>query len=236
MSSSPPHDPPSEPADDVRDEPERDAEQEPTPAGELPAGAEDAPVSLSGKAPKPGATRPPPTRAGATQGPPSVIQILASRTGVAPQVLLRDEDSAHGVSPVLQGSADGSQPVPARGGSYQLLGEIARGGMGVVLKGHDGDLGRDVAMKVLLEKHAGNPAIVQRFVEEAQIGGQLQYPGIVPVYGLGLMEDERPYFTMKLVKGRTLAAAARVPSAASRQRAREPGPGSSAEVRGPTRP
>ena len=46
---------------------------------------------------------------------------------------------------------------------------------------------------------------MQRFVEEAQIGGQLQHPGIVPVYELGLMADERPYFTMKLVKGRTLA-------------------------------
>src|SRR6185369_4252060 len=48
--------------------------------------------------------------------------------------------------------------------------------------------------------------VVQRFVEEAQIGGQLQHPGIVPVYELGLMADDRPYFTMKLVKGRTLAA------------------------------
>ena len=47
---------------------------------------------------------------------------------------------------------------------------------------------------------------MERFIEEAQIGGQLQHPGIVPVYELGLMADLRPYFTMKLVKGRTLAA------------------------------
>ncbi len=53
---------------------------------------------------------------------------------------------------------------------------------------------------------AKNPAVVARFVEEAQIGGQLQHPGIVPVYELGLMADEAPYFTMKLVKGRTLSA------------------------------
>jgi len=78
--------------------------------------------------------------------------------------------------------------------------------MGVILKGHDTDLGRDVALKVLDARLAGDPAVVQRFVEEAQIGGQLQHPGIVPVYELGLMADERPYFTMKLVKGRTLAA------------------------------
>ena len=50
------------------------------------------------------------------------------------------------------------------------------------------------------------PELLRRFVEEAQIGGQLQHPGIVPVYELGAFADRRPYFTMKLVKGRTLAA------------------------------
>ena len=53
--------------------------------------------------------------------------------------------------------------------------------------------------------HRDNPDLVRRFVEEAQIGGQLQHPGIVPVYELGTFADRRPYFTMKLVKGRTLA-------------------------------
>ena len=77
--------------------------------------------------------------------------------------------------------------------------------MGVVLKGHDEDLGRDIAVKVLHKELAERAEALQRFVEEAQIGGQLQHPGIVPVYELGLMADERPYFTMKLVKGRTLA-------------------------------
>ncbi len=46
---------------------------------------------------------------------------------------------------------------------------------------------------------------MRRFVEEAQIGGQLQHPGIVPVYELGAFADRRPYFTMKLVRGRTLS-------------------------------
>ena len=55
--------------------------------------------------------------------------------------------------------------------------------MGVVLKGRDPDLGRDLAVKVLLESHEHKPDMVRRFVEEAQIGGQLQHPGIVPVYG-----------------------------------------------------
>ncbi len=47
--------------------------------------------------------------------------------------------------------------------------------------------------------------MVRRFVEEAQIGGQLQHPGIVPIYELGAFADRRPFFSMKLVKGHTLA-------------------------------
>jgi serine/threonine-protein kinase len=86
----------------------------------------------------------------------------------------------------------------------QLLGELARGGMGAIIKGRDSDLGRDLAVKVLLEQHREKPELIRRFVEEAQISGQLQHPGVVPVYELGTFADNRPYFAMKLVKGRTL--------------------------------
>ena len=98
--------------------------------------------------------------------------------------------------------------MPAAGdrpGRLQLLGEIARGGMGAVLKGRDPDIGRDLAVKVLLESHRDKPELIRRFIEEAQIGGQLQHPGIVPIYELGAFADRRPYFAMKLVKGRTLS-------------------------------
>src|SRR5439155_5004590 len=87
---------------------------------------------------------------------------------------------------------------------YRIDGEIACGGMGTVLKGRDPDLGRDVALKVLREDFRDNPDMVRRFVEEAQIGGQLQHPGIVPIYELGTFTDRRPFFSMKLVKGHTL--------------------------------
>ena len=100
------------------------------------------------------------------------------------------------------------RPVPSGNeGRYQVLGEIARGAVGVVFKGHDVDLGRAVAIKVLRAEHTDDASVVQRFVEEAQVGGQLQHPGIVPVYKLGLRADGRtPWFAMKLVKGRTLSA------------------------------
>ena len=77
--------------------------------------------------------------------------------------------------------------------------------MGAVFKGRDPDLGRDLAVKVLLDAHKDKPELVRRFVEEAQIGGQLQHPGVVLVYELGNFGDCRPNFTMKLVKGQTLS-------------------------------
>jgi serine/threonine-protein kinase len=78
--------------------------------------------------------------------------------------------------------------------------------MGAVLKARDPGLGRDLALKVLLDRHRDRADLIARFVEEAQICGQLQHPGVVPVYDLGSLADRRPFFTMKLVKGRTLAA------------------------------
>ena len=140
-----------------------------------------------------------------TAAPPSVLERIERETGAAPRVSLREEESLGAAAPLIDPSSPEKGALPRGRGTYQLLGEIARGGMGVVLKGHDCDLGRDVALKVLNEKYSDRPDVLQRFVEEAQIGGQLQHPGIVPVYELGLMADERPYFTMKLVKGQTLA-------------------------------
>ncbi len=77
--------------------------------------------------------------------------------------------------------------------------------MRAILKGRDTVLGRELAIKVLLEAHKDKPEVVQRFIEEAQIGGQLQHPGIAPVYELGQFADRRPFFSMKLVKGETLS-------------------------------
>lgn len=78
--------------------------------------------------------------------------------------------------------------------------------MGAIFKGRDNDLGRSIAIKVLLDRHKQKPSVLRRFIEEAQIGGQLQHPGIAPVYELGQLEDKRPFFSMKLVKGQTLKA------------------------------
>ncbi len=87
---------------------------------------------------------------------------------------------------------------------YRLQDEVARGGMGIVLRVWDEDLRRQLAMKVMLDgEHA--PAQLARFLDEAQVTGQLDHPGIVPVHELGIDAQGRVFFTMKLVKGMTLA-------------------------------
>ncbi len=116
-------------------------------------------------------------------------------------MLLRDTAPGETPGPVVRPDATDADPTIR----YRIDGEIARGGIGAVLKGRDPDLGRDVAIKVLRPDLRDNADLVRRFVEEAQIGGQLQHPGVVPIYELGTFADRRPFFSMKLVKGETLA-------------------------------
>ena len=132
----------------------------------------------------------------------SILQQIRHRTGAAPSISLRDSDST-GHTPMLE-PRSGTQARQRDTSKYKVLGLLGQGGVGSVHKGHDTDLGREVAMKFLHDKYMDEPAVLHRFVEEAQIGGQLQHPGIVPVYELG-MADERPFFTMKMIKGQTLA-------------------------------
>src|SRR5262245_15061067 len=106
----------------------------------------------------------------------------SSLGGLRPVLLKEAEgESSHVVKPKSD-----AMPLPEQTGDrYQLSGEIARGGMGAVLRGRDTDLGRDLAVKVLLEKYVNRPDVARRFIEEAQIAGQLQHPGVVPVYDIG---------------------------------------------------
>jgi eukaryotic-like serine/threonine-protein kinase len=89
---------------------------------------------------------------------------------------------------------------------YELLGRIGAGGMGVVWRVRDLQFHRNLAIKVMAAWAAGAPRRVARFVAEAQICGQLAHPFIVPVHSMGRLPDGRPYYTMKLVEGQTLAA------------------------------
>ncbi len=87
---------------------------------------------------------------------------------------------------------------------YDVLGELGRGGMGVVLQAYQPQLRRAVAVKMLLSGAAAGPAEVQRFRTECAAAGCLQHPGIVRVHEVGEHEG-RPYFTMDLIDGSSLA-------------------------------
>ena len=132
----------------------------------------------------------------------SVLQSIRRIIGRVPRVVLRKPIEQHSFE-VLSDSASSFDR--ARTTRYRVRGEINRGGMGAILFAHDIDLGRDLAIKVLLDEHRDRPEVIRRFIEEAQIGGQLQHPGIAPVYELGQFADERPFFSMKLVDGETLS-------------------------------
>jgi serine/threonine-protein kinase len=94
---------------------------------------------------------------------------------------------------------------PEGRGRYTLLNLHAKGGMGKVWLAHDGDLSRDVALKELRPERGSNPAVLARFLEEARITGQLEHPGIVPVYELTRHAgSQQPFYTMRFLKGRTL--------------------------------
>jgi tetratricopeptide (TPR) repeat protein len=89
---------------------------------------------------------------------------------------------------------------------YELGEEIARGGMGVIYRGTDTVLGREVALKVLQDTYAAGSAVARRFADEARIAAQLQHPAIPPIHDLGTLPDGRPFLAMKLIKGETLDA------------------------------
>ncbi|HEX4069605.1 MAG TPA: serine/threonine-protein kinase, partial [Planctomycetaceae bacterium] len=135
----------------------------------------------------------------------AVMTVLTSDVPGLSCIHLREPENEC-LTPVMRLNSDNMPRNEDHNGRLQIQGEIARGGMGAILKARDTDLGRDIAVKVLLDEHKGKPELVQRFVAEAQINGQLQHPGITPIYELGVFSDRRPYFTMKLLKGKTLAA------------------------------
>lgn len=82
---------------------------------------------------------------------------------------------------------------------------MAAGGMGAVYLARQQTLGREVAVKVMT-RHLGKPQMAERFRREAWVLGRLEHPNIVPIHELGVDDAGRPFYSMKLVKGRTLQA------------------------------
>ncbi|RMG09541.1 MAG: serine/threonine protein kinase, partial [Planctomycetota bacterium] len=97
-----------------------------------------------------------------------------------------------------------SEPrVGARLGPFELLEELGRGGMGIVYRARDLDLGREVALKLLSPELARRPVELARFRREAALASKLRHPRIVGVHSFGVLED-RVYYTMPIVEGESL--------------------------------
>jgi eukaryotic-like serine/threonine-protein kinase len=101
-----------------------------------------------------------------------------------------------------QGTNKGTNDVSGR---FQVKRDLAKGGLGKVSVAHDQELDREVALKEILSRHANRKDSQLRFITEAKVTGSLEHPGIVPIYALGYFEDGRPYYAMRLIRGKSLS-------------------------------
>ncbi len=96
------------------------------------------------------------------------------------------------------------RPAAADGLRYRVLRPHAKGNLGEVFVVEDAELHRRVALKEIQAHRADDPHSRARFLLEAEVTGNLEHPGIVPVYGLGCYGNGRPYYAMRFVRGDSL--------------------------------
>ncbi|MEI6423380.1 MAG: serine/threonine-protein kinase, partial [Lentisphaerota bacterium] len=128
------------------------------------------------------------------RGEMTITQFMEKR-GIEGGVALDGNKASSTASSVL---------VDQAGRKYDIGSKLAAGGMGAILQAKDLNIRRTVAMKVLLDPKRSSENQILRFIEEAQITGQLEHPSIVPVHELGVDSGGNVFYTMKFVKGETL--------------------------------
>ena len=118
---------------------------------------------------------------------------------------LGDDSPPPAAPPGPAGVVPGPGTGPASAGSrYLAIRSHKSGGLGEVFLAWDRELGRQVALKEIRADHADDDGLRARFLREAEINGNLEHPGIVPVHGMGTHADGRPFYAMRFVDGETL--------------------------------
>jgi eukaryotic-like serine/threonine-protein kinase len=118
--------------------------------------------------------------------------------------------SQRGAETLIPGTNDSTPPALTLGPSqiagqrYTIREFLGAGGVGEVVAALDGEIRRVVALKTLQGGVRAEPLVAYRFVEEARITAQLEHPSIIPVYDLGTAPDGQPFYTMRVVKRRSL--------------------------------
>lgn len=90
---------------------------------------------------------------------------------------------------------------------FNVVARYREGGLGEVLIAYDKQLKRDVALKMIRPKWGESVEARRRFIQEAEVTGRLEHPGVVPVYAMGQWQDGKPYYAMRFIEGITFAEA-----------------------------
>src|SRR6516164_7411281 len=102
-------------------------------------------------------------------------------------------------------AAPGDLPEGMEIGEYRVLRKIGEGGMGAVYAAVQPVIGKRVAIKVIAQNIASNPDVVRRFVEEARSVNKIGHPNIVDIFSFGWLPDQRHYFAMEFLDGKSLS-------------------------------
>ena len=138
------------------------------------------------------------------QAADSVSRSSSSPAGRA--TVRAEEGDLYETTPPEPGEAQaGMAETPASLGRYQVTGQLGHGGFGVVYRGYDPLLRRDVAIKVPRRDRIASPADAEKYLAEAQLLARLNHPGIVPVYDFGRSDDGLCYVVSQFIAGGDLA-------------------------------